>query len=456
MSKASEAEKAARLGQVLDAEGYDYVRFNGGVYMRYPGSHGWVEFNDEEFGRMFLSTIAMATHTQINDYAQTVQLIAPDATPESGHLIAIGDRLWDMNELEWSDSMPSRVVYSTNYDTNIGALKAVDKFLLELANGDEELAFDYVQALAPIFMKRRPLGVIWFVGDGANGKSALIKALRKIIPRFCADLTVADIEDGKRAPKLNGKLANVVTESSEQRVEDASTYKAVGAHESFSVRKLHTHQEYTITGDVHHVFNANNIPTFSDKTNGSRRRTLVIPFPAHFEDDPTFEDRTFTDEFLGGLLFRILEATKTIRDNNYKYKWSDATILAKRSYDNDVNTAEAYLRHLLDVHVIGFSNFTVLKMRYDMWCSEQGYAPLGITTLRKIFLAHFSERSVRLVVNDERSREQKTVIRKRFILNGEQLADATWLPDGFAAVASKDFEEEEQVEEQTTLGVGDW
>jgi phage/plasmid-associated DNA primase len=139
-----------------------------------------------------------------------------------------------------------------------------------------------------------------------------------------------------------------------------------------------------IVTDFHTIFSANNIPVFSDKTKGARRRTLILPFRAHFQDNPTFEDDTFTEEFLGGLVCLILEETHVIRGNGYQYKFSDTTLRAKEAYDSEVNSAEAFANYLTQSGIIGFFNYNILKMNYEMWCGNNGLVPLGITTLKRV------------------------------------------------------------------------
>jgi phage/plasmid-associated DNA primase len=131
------------------------------------------------------------------------------------------------------------------------------------------------------------------------------------------------------------------------------------------------------------VFNANTVPIFSDKTQGARRRTLIVPFPARFTDDPDFEEHTFTPRFLGGLLLLILNATRTIRDNGYKYKFSDVTMRAKDDYDSEVNSAEGYLTFLKQSGVEGFVNYRQLRNAYVDWCDENGLVPLGVGNMKR-------------------------------------------------------------------------
>lgn len=196
-------------------------------------------------------------------------------------------------------------------------------------------------------------------------------------------MTTSAIEDGRDTPRLNGVLGNICRESSESRVEDTERYKAIGTHEPFTIHKFHSQDTVEVTTNFHTIFNANNIPVFSDKTRGARRRTLILPFPAQFKDDPGFDDRTFTPEFLSGLIQLILEETHVIRDNGYRYKWSDATMKAKDQYDSDVNSAESFYEYLKEINVVGFYNYSILKNHYENWCSSTGLVPLGMTTLKR-------------------------------------------------------------------------
>jgi phage/plasmid-associated DNA primase len=290
-----------------------------------------------------------------------------------------------METLDWAPDQ-FEYVYSTDIAIQPVGSKGYNdakQFFLQLADGNKELAKDYPQAVAPMFMSNRPGGIIWFIGDGANGKSAYIKAINLGFSRYTVSLSTSAMEDGRDAPSVIGKLANIVNEASESRIEDTHVYKAIGTHESFTVHEFHKQGGLEIKADFHTVFNANNIPLFSDKTKGARRRTLPVPFPAHFQDNPTFERDTFTPEFLGGMFALILESAQAIRDNGNQYAWSAATLALKDSYDSEVNSVEAYLTHLKDIGVCGFINYTRLKMEYEIWCSNSGLVPLMMSNLRR-------------------------------------------------------------------------
>lgn len=301
--------------------------------------------------------------------------------------------VWDMDDLTLaSHVMPAQCVWRSPYaKVRVDDAKAVGvrdeagkiKFIMQLAGGDEGLYDDIMQSLAPLIMKRKPEGVIWWVGDGANGKSTLMDAIYRIFPDQLSSITVKRLVDGRDTPSLNGTLANVVKESSEGRVEDTEIYKAIGTHENFRVHKFHSQDDIEIKGNLHHIFSANMIPTFNDKGYASRRRTFIVPFIQRFESDPLFEEKTFTPELFGALIMEMCSYANRIKRQGYRYKWSAKTLSAKENYDAEASNAEEYAKEIIQQGVVAFDGYSHVKLDYENWCADNGYRPLGITNLRR-------------------------------------------------------------------------
>jgi putative DNA primase/helicase len=372
----AEAKKIAQIAKLMHGSGALFIRFKGAPYMRIPGhTIGMVPFDDGDFNRFIEGVHGGFTNNKKRDYADTIKDMGEDWSPYSRY-IAFNDQVWDAKELKFDEDQ-TEYVYSTNYKLQpkgSTGYMAAQRFFLQLADGDPDLALDYQQGLAPIFMTKRPRGVIWFIGDGQNGKSALLYIIQELaFEPYIEGMTTADMEDGRDMPQLIGKLANVVNEASEKRVDDSSIYKSIGTHEKFRVHKFHHQTGERVVPDFHTIFNANNIPTFADKSGAARSRTWTVPFPAHFKDDPTFKDRTFTPEFVGGLLMLVLEATIIIRDNGNNYRWSQATLDRKNEYDASVNSAEAYVTHLQEMGILGFTNWIKLTQHYENWCELENH-----------------------------------------------------------------------------------
>lgn len=389
------------------------VRFCYGVFIRV--NDRWQRFTDNVFSEQCYKMFgAGISKSQISDLDHLFRSAADDVTHLSRYLALPDGRVYDMEELEFTDQIPHEdVIFSTTVNPTNG--DSHKKWLLEVANGDEGVARDILYTLAPIFMHKKPHGVVWYLGSGANGKSTVLNVIYNIVDNaFLTEMSVKSIEDERDSLDLNGMMANVCRESSEGHLDDSGSYKRLGDHNHFKVHKFNSQDRAWVNGNVHHIFNANNIPTFSDKSSGVRRRTFVVPFNAKFKQDPTYEERLFTQEFLGDMLGAILEAGKAVQGQDFSDILSETTQIVKNKYDQETNTAETYVKELLDSGIYAFNNFTNLETDYTNWCDEGGHARLGRKTLvRVIDEMGFVRKTVRI--------DGKTY--KRYIVEGKRFDD---------------------------------
>lgn len=355
------------------------ARFKGATLIEEEGQ--WRDMSSDRFAEAVYTLFGdKVNKSRVTDLEHLFRAVAPDLSSRA-HLVAFGDRVWDMRRLDWTDLPAEDCVYRVPFTP-----KTSDKplsFIMDLASGDEGVYADIMQTIAPLLMDKKPVGVIWFLGGGANGKSTLVHLLYKIFGPYLTEITVRQLEDERDTPQLNGKLGNICKESSEGFVEDTRTYKSIGTHESFQVHKFHSQDMVQIEGNVHHIFSANNIPTFGDKSYAARRRTLVIPFQNQFKPDETFEDRTFNRGFIEQFLGEVIKYTHLLKDQKYEYKFSHVTLAMKEKYDTDANTAQTYADELIGAQVFGFTGFNLLSDDYENWCGEHGYKPSSINVLRR-------------------------------------------------------------------------
>lgn len=363
---------------------YRIVRFRGAVL--YHTGEGWEPLSYDEFARICYKVHgAGIRQTQIKDLQHLFFTSSDDLTKYAHYIAMPNGQVWDMSKLEFTEDVSHEdCVYTTAINPGTG--NSHRKWLEEVTLGDKELADDIIKAIAPVFMAKKPFGVFWFLGNGANGKSTTLKALYAIFGseapythnRWFSQLTVKQIEDERDTPMINGKLGNICLESNDGHVKDTGGYKNLAEHSTFNVHKFNSQDGTMVDGNVHTIFNANNIPTFADKTQGVRRRTFTIPFKASFPQDNTFDERLFAKKnFLPDLLGEILRTTVDIKKNGYSYDFSVQTLKAKEDYDEEVNSAETYFEELLQTEVWGFTNFTDLAKDYQRWCDERSYTALG-------------------------------------------------------------------------------
>jgi hypothetical protein len=383
----------------------------------YTGFPHFVPLHKERFDKEAYLRLGGIPRSQVSDVYAYVCSTVEDFT-NSQHLIGFGvpiehveieadtdlvalhsrkPTVWDMRELRYDIGLTiNDTVWRSPYcvvSNGDGKDHQRIPFIMQLAGDDEGLYDDIMQSIAPIIMDQKPDGVVWWVGSGANGKSTLMDAIYRIFPGQLASITVRRLVDGRDTPSLNGTLANIVKESSEGRVDDTETYKALGTHENFRVHKFHSQDDIEINGNIHTIFSANTIPIFNDKGYSARRRTFIIPFNQQFKSDPEFEKNTFTPEFFGRLISEMCRYAKQIERQGYQYKWSAATRAAKMDYDNEANNAEEYAKKIINEGVVGYYSYNSVRMDYENWCSDEGYVPLGIGNLRKAMGALGFERT---------------------------------------------------------------
>lgn len=380
------------------------IYFKGDVM--YMGDNGTYEhLSSDMFARLAYSKLGGSlSASTIRDLEHYVRNSAPDKT-HLDRYISFGSRVWDMRKVDWTTEVSSEdTVYASKVEPNTKAIDAVNKYLLEVANNNEDVRRDIIQSIAPLFTETKPSGVIWWQGSGSNSKSATMKLINKILDPYLASVTLKQLEDERDTPVLNGKLGNIVGESSEGVIEDSRTYKSIGTHEDFKVHKFHSQDQITINGNLHHIFSTNNMPIFGDKSHGAKRRTLIIKFQNRFKDDPTFEQKTFTPNFIAGFLHVVLEEAKALKERDYQYDWSEITTQTKEEYDKVVNTAETFVEWMIEHKIQFFDNFTNLRRAYDWWCDQNSYTALGKTHLRNAALGAGFVRSSR---RDENGRNQQ-------------------------------------------------
>lgn len=420
------------------AQKYRIVRFRGAVL--YRADAGWKPLSSDEFARICYNVHgAGIRQTQIKDLQHLFFTSSDDLTKYAQYVAVPDGRVWDMKKLEFTNKVSHEdCVYTTAVSPTEG--NSHREWLEEVTLGDKDLANDIIKAIAPIFMAKKPFGVFWFLGNGANGKSTTLKALYAIFGseapythnRWFSQLTVKQIEDERDTPMINGKLGNVCLESNDGHVKDTGGYKNLAEHSTFNVHRFNSQDGTIVDGNVHTIFNANNIPTFADKTQGVRRRTFTIPFKASFPQDSTFDEKLFAREhFLSDLFGEILRTTVILKKNGLNYQFSDQTLRAKEDYDEEVNTAETYFEELITTEIWGFTNFTELTRDYTKWCDERSYSALGKKSISQ---------AAKVAMFERRSFKKDGKLVTRYVYNDwnpEELIDLTQRWGMFQKVGSE-------------------
>lgn len=312
---------------------YRVVRFNDRLMIEVnePYPH-YIRFNKEHFERIAYPLLAGAKRSHISNVFRCLTYTAPNLSAND-HLILFGDlrgsrahlTVWDMDTLEIrNDIAPEDCVRRSPYNVRHGSTPV--PFIMQLAGNDQDLYDDIMQSLAPLMMAKKPYGVIWWLGDNANGKDALIDALFRIFPDQLAALSLKTLIGGRYTLGLRNMLGNIAAGGIEH-IDAMAVYNTIGAHETFSLHKYHSQAGVEVQANAHHIFSAATAPTFNHTRWGAASwRTHLIPFSQQRDTDRT---RRFADSSIGQLIAEMCRYAVQIQERGHQYDWSATTRATK-------------------------------------------------------------------------------------------------------------------------------
>lgn len=158
------------------------------------------------------------------------------------------------------------------------------------------------------------------VGDGSNGKSALLKLISGAFPPGAVSwLTPHAMLDRFGAVDLVGKRLNIGTEVASATLGRTDRLKAILAGDRLRVEHKGA-KAFTFTPTAGHIFACNALPTIADASDGMWRRMLVLPMTRVFgpgEGSPDPEVPILREELPALVAWLIGGATRVFRRGGY-------------------------------------------------------------------------------------------------------------------------------------------
>lgn len=126
---------------------------------------------------------------------------------------------------------------------------------------------------------------MFFVGDGANGKSVLLFVLAQLIgPSNRSALSLDQFSNNHYVAELFGKLVNISTETeTKSKVSDA-LFKAIVSGDPIQADPKYK-KPFLFTPTVKLIFAVNSLPRVDDKTTAFFRRLIIIKFMRQFKEE---------------------------------------------------------------------------------------------------------------------------------------------------------------------------
>lgn len=215
------------------------------------------------------------------------------------------------------------------------------------------------------------------VGDGANGKSVVTEVATQLIgPSNVSHVGLERFGDKFALAPTVGRLANIVSEVSKTKGVAEDTLKAMISGDLIrGERKYHDPVDARPT--VRLIFATNEVPHFSDRSEGLWRRLLFLPFNVTIpeaEQDRKLAKRICQKE-LPGIFNWAIRGLRRLRENGgFTAPLSSKRLLKQQKSAS--NPAREYLLTACEVDANVTVTCNTVYTQYTQWCYEQKLAPL--------------------------------------------------------------------------------
>ena len=227
---------------------------------------------------------------------------------ENKNLIAVNNGVFNKVSKKLEPFNPNYFITSklaTNYNTaainNYLNIKDnyfdVDKWFLSIANGDEELVkvlWEIVNEATNPNHTREKMAILY--GEGNNGKGTFQTMLINLIGiENISTLTPHEFSGEFKLEMLQGKVCNIGDDISNKYLDDMSNLMSRVTGDPVEVNRKGK-SVITARFKLFNLFSANKLPKVRNKSQGTYRRLLIVPFNADFNGQ--VQDRRIKDEYL--------------------------------------------------------------------------------------------------------------------------------------------------------------
>ncbi|OJT35468.1 phage/plasmid primase, P4 family [Staphylococcus ureilyticus] len=314
------------------------------------------------------------------------------------HLIPVNNGVFNRNTMKLEPFTPN-YVFTTKISTNfVDNPKtpvingwSFDNWLDEVACGDREvftLLWQVINdSLNGNYTRKK---AIFLVGDGNNGKGTFQTLLTNLIGfDNVASLKVNEFDQEFKLGVLEGKTLVIGDDVPVGvNIEDSSNFNSVVTGDPVLVN-IKNKQPYHTVFRTTVIQSTNGMPRFKNKTGGTNRRLLIVPFNADFNG--TKENPDIKEKYLNNkeVLEYVLYKAINLDFGKFIVPKVSADMLEEYKQDND----PAY-----DFKVTEFDTWKIDKVpksvvyyRYKVFCENSGYHALSERKFYKTFNQYLSK-----------------------------------------------------------------
>ncbi|WP_195238648.1 phage/plasmid primase, P4 family [Romboutsia sp. 1001285H_161024_C4] len=339
-------------------------------------------YSDEiiDIEKILLKYIQNSTKTPRGEVIRYLELLTNNSKSSNTKYIVVNNGVLDLETKEIVDFSPKFIIKNkipVNY--NPAAYDPLmDKTLDKICCHDKRLRYVIEEMIGYCLLRRNELGKSFILtGNGANGKSTLLELIQELIGEDnISSVALKELSDRFKTFQLDGKLANIGDDISNEYIPDNSTFKKLVTGEKVNVERKGK-DPFDFKNYSKLIFSANELPRINDLSGGLKRRLVFIPFNATFSKydddyDPFIKDKLTTPGAMEYLLKLALEGLYRILENN-SITYCKACDDVWSEYEAVNNPVVAFV----DEYKVENEPVNDVYRKYSVWCAESGLKPLS-------------------------------------------------------------------------------
>ena len=252
--------------------------------------------------------------------------------------------------------------------------KYVDDFINFIANGDKEIRNLIEEILGhTIMINNFPHKIFVLSGSGNNGKSTFVEMLTAFTNNLSSHIDITGFEDGTQVVSLIGKIINIADDIDPNYLEKTKVLKTMASGNTITARAIYS-QPVTIKNTATLVFTCNEVPVFKDKTEGIKRRLIIIPFENKVVNKIYDLDKLLSSENAKSYILRLaLDGVNRILINHMELSKSKKVEDTLREYYIESDSVLGFLEEY-EGAIDNTSTIELYNM-YDFYCIQNNIKP---------------------------------------------------------------------------------
>ncbi|WMT79896.1 phage/plasmid primase, P4 family [Terrisporobacter mayombei] len=365
-----------KLAKFLIAE-ENIVKINNQLHIYKDGHYS---DNILDIEKVMLKYIQNSTKTPRGEILRYLELLCSNKQITNSKYIVFNNGVFNLETKELLDYSPEYIIKNKiphNYNSAVYH-ELLDKTINKIACNNRDLRATIEEMIGYTLLRRNELGKSFILtGNGSNGKSTLLDLIMELLgEENISSVSLKELNDRFKTFQLDGKLANIGDDISNEYIQDNSTFKKLVTGEKVNVERK-GRDPYDFKNYSKLIFSANELPRINDLSGGLKRRILFIPFNAVFSKkdpdyDPFIKDKITTPEALEYLLKIALDGLYRILENN-NITVSKASQEVWNEYEQINNPVVSFIEE----NKIENESINDVFRKYQLWCVESGLKPLS-------------------------------------------------------------------------------